>query len=176
MNKLHLGCGPVKLKGWVNVDIEGEDLDACFDLTETWPVEDSSVKFIYSEHVFEHLTPEEGSKALGEARRVLCNGGVIRTAMPDLDYLCLKYFEDWKQQQWIRECGYDHIRTKAEMLNTCFYFWGHRWIYNFEEFAIRLADTGFSDPQRLEFGKSSNKELRNLEKREDSKLVVEVSK
>ena len=177
MSKLHIGCGPIKLSGWCNVDMEGDDLDLCFDITQAWPIDDASIRYIYSEHVFEHLTPEEGQKTLRQAFRVLEDGGVIRTAMPDLDFLCSIYFEDWKKQDWILNRGYGHIKTKAEMLNTCFYFWGHKWIYNFEEFAIRLSDSGFSNsPERMEYGKSVYEELRCLETREDSKLIVEVSK
>lgn len=177
MNKLHIGCGPIKLSGWSNVDREGDGLDLCFDVTQAWPIEDGSIRFIYSEHVFEHLTPEEGQKALEQAYRVLEDGGVIRTAMPDLDFLCSIYFEDWRKQDWIQNRGYGHIKTKAEMLNTSFYFWGHKWIYNFEEFAIRLSDSGFNNsPERVEFGKSVYEELQGLETREDSKLIVEASK
>jgi predicted SAM-dependent methyltransferase len=174
--KLHVGCGTVLLPGWINADTEGEDLDVKFDITKSWPFETNSISLIYSEHVFEHLKPNEGQIAWKEALRVLKPNGVVRTAMPDLDYLCSKYFEDWKEQDWIKNRGYSHIRTKAEMLNTCFYFWNHKWLYNFEEFVLRIEETGFKNPVRMEYCKSLCPELCNLETREDSKLIVEVEK
>ena len=174
--KLHIGCGTIFMPGWINADVEGENLDVKFDLTEPWPFESNSVSHIYSEHVFEHLTPHEGQLAWKEGLRVLTPNGVMRTAMPDLDFLCSKYFEDWRDQDWIKNRGYSHIRTKAEMLNTCFYFWNHKWLYNFEEFVLRIEEIGFKNPVRMEYGKSSSTELCNLETRIDSKLIVEVEK
>ena len=86
IKKLHVGCGSILIAGWINADVEGENFDVKFDLTESWPFENNTVSYIYSEHVFEHLTPQEGQLAWVEALRVLKPNGVMRTAMPDLDF------------------------------------------------------------------------------------------
>jgi len=50
------------------------------------PFEDSSIGFIYSEHVFEHFRYDILTDLLAESLRVLKPGGVIRTVVPDADY------------------------------------------------------------------------------------------
>jgi len=98
--KLNIGSGKVKLSGWVNIDIEpGADL--VIDVRKRLPFEDCSVDFIYGEHVLEHFTFEEGEKVFREFFRCLKDGGVLRIAMPCLDYIIQKYNADWQNQDWL---------------------------------------------------------------------------
>lgn len=173
---IHVGCGNVYLDGWINIDISSERADVIHDAHQPFPYEDHSIDFIYSEHFIEHLTADEGVLFFKEMHRILKNGGVMRTATSDLGCLVFRYLYHWKEQEWITKYGYSYIKTKAEMLNTCFYEWGHKWIYNFEELERRLCLGGFNHVKRLKFGKSAIKELQNLEIRADSKLIVETKK
>lgn len=176
MLKLHVGCGEVYLHGWKNIDFDSPKADLICDLRCPLPYEDNSVDLIYNEHFIEHLTAEEGVVFLKEMHRVLKKGGIIRMATPDLDYLVFKYLFSWKKQDWIERYGYSHLKTKAEMMNASFRYWGHQWIYNFEEISRRLNEAGFAKTQRVKFRQSYHTELRNLETRKDSKLIVESIK
>lgn len=176
MPKLHIGCGEVYLPRWINIDNESSKADLRHDLTKPLPYADGSVDFIYSEHFIEHLTPEEGEFFLREARRVLQKDGVMRIATPDLDHIVFKYFFRWKNQAWITDYGYSHLKTRAEMMNVVFRHWGHRWLYNFEELERRLRSSGFQDVRREQPGRSSSTVLSGLETRKDSKLIVESVK
>lgn len=174
--KLHVGCEKVYLNNWINIDLDSPKADLIHDLRQPLPYEDNSVDLIYNEHFIEHLTAEEGVNLLKEMLRILKKGGIIRIATPDLDYLVFKYFFRWKKQEWIEKYGYSHIETKAEMMNAVFHYWGHKWIYNFEEMNRRLYQAGFEKTQRVKFCQSQHIYLRNLEKRKDSKLIVESIK
>lgn len=173
--KLNVGCGEVKLPGWVNIDIEpGADL--VIDIRKGLPFDDSSVDFIYSEHVLEHLTFEEGEKILREFYRCLKIGGVLRIAMPDLDYIIRKYNADWKNQGWLSWPEYEFIKTRGQMINISFRWWGHKYLYNEEDLRNQLIKAGFRKKMRYNRNKSNFTELCNLETRKDSKLIMEAKK
>ncbi len=97
------------------------------------PFNGNSVDFIYSEHVLEHLTFEEGEKVFREFYRCLKVGGVLRIAMPDLDYVMQKYHADWKNQDWLSWPEYEFIKTRGQMINISFRWWGHKYLYNEED-------------------------------------------
>ena len=82
--KLHLGCGPRHIDGFVHVDARPfghvdhmqaiEALD-CFA--------DGSVDLIYASHVLEHFGRHVYMSVLREWFRVLRPGGVLRLSVPD---------------------------------------------------------------------------------------------
>jgi hypothetical protein len=75
---LHFGCGPNKLeKPWNNFDRE-------VNIASLLPFGDNTAQFIYAEHVIEHVSFLEGMSFLGECKRVLEPGGVLRFAFPDV--------------------------------------------------------------------------------------------
>lgn len=176
---LHIGCGGVKLPGWVNIDISGDPriVDICWDLRQVFPIAACTCSHIYSEHVLEHFDVDEGLAMLRECHRLLAYGGVLRIAMPSLEYLIASYqSEDWGRQDWLRSPEYQFIQTRAEMLNVAFRWWGHRWLYDRAELHRRLAQAGFHDLRNVDWGESSDPSLRRLENRIDSKLIVEARK
>lgn len=170
--RVNVGCGEVKYPGWLNVDII-PTADLVHDVTQGLPWPDGSVRLIYNEHVLEHLTVEQGLAFLRECHRVLTPGGALRIATPDLDYLIAKYVSDWRDQDWLRWPEYQFIKTRPEMLNVAFRWWGHQYLYNELELGRRLAEAGVRWWRRAEFGRSFEPNLCNLETRDDSRLVME---
>lgn len=105
--KLHFGCGPRVLKGWVNIDlafepyenylkyygdefyaadVRGDEHDFyAIDITkERLPLPDNSVDVIFHEDFIEHLDQRSQMIFLAETYRVLKPGGVHRVNTPDL--------------------------------------------------------------------------------------------
>jgi predicted SAM-dependent methyltransferase len=184
--KLNLGCGEVLYPGWLNVDIAG-DADVLLDITAGLPFDDCSVDFIYSEHLVEHLPVRidaDGieskltglSAMLGEAFRVLKPGAFMRTACPDLDWLVDRYLGDWRDQEWLRLDGYDFIDSRSLMLNVAMSTGGHTYLFNFEDLEAALRGAGFAAIEQVPLNVSVYAELRGLETRADSRLVVECVK
>jgi predicted SAM-dependent methyltransferase len=176
MLKLNLGCGGVYLNGWVNIDIDSEKADLKHDLKTPLPYEDNTVDFIYCEHFLEHLPVSDGLALLCECRRVLKPGGVVRVAVPNLNYLLFRYFFFWKRQSWYKKYGYEWIGTNAEMVNICFREWGHQYLYNAKELKRRLVEAGFGKVSRQRLRKSRYPELKNIETRKESRLIIEAVK
>jgi predicted SAM-dependent methyltransferase len=177
--RVHLGCGPVRLEGWVNVDRNPrfDSVDIVWDLSHGIPVPDLSSEYVYHEHLLEHLSAEDGVAFLRECRRVLQPGGVLRVAMPSLDFVLEKVSRgDWRDQAWLAHPKRQSIRTRAEMLNKAFRGWGHQWLYDREELHRRLQEAGFEKIRDVERGESPAEALRGLETREDSLLVCEAER
>lgn len=168
--KLNVGCGKVKFPGWVNIDIEpGADL--VMDIRKGLPFDNNSVDFIYCEHVLEHFTYEEGEKVLREFERCLRRGGIVRIMMPDLDQAIKKYKSDWKNQDWLSWPEYKFVKTRRQMTNISFRWWGHKYLYNEEDLKNQLVKTGFQKIVRCEQNKSNYTELCNLETRKGSRII-----
>jgi predicted SAM-dependent methyltransferase len=179
--KLNVGCGTDYKNGWINIDNNSdhniEKLDLDWDLRNPLPFDDNSVDFIFNEHFLEHLTVEEGQGAIKDFMRVLKPDGVLRIAMPDLE-TAIKFYNDpnWKRRPFIKNFDLQFVQTRAELLNMNFRWWGHKWLYDWEELERRLRDSGCTKIKRKRLGKSQNKELRGLEIRSESLLIAEVEK
>ncbi len=176
MLMLHIGCGDVLFEGWINIDIDSANADLQYDVRKPLPYNKESVDFIHHEHFIEHLSPDEAEVFLKEMYRILKPHAIMRIATPDLDSIAKSYFWGWRKQEWIIKYGYSHIQNRAEMMNIVFRHWGHQWIYNYDELKRRLSSAGFSATRRVRFRKSKYPQLCNRENREDSKLIVEVSR
>ena len=174
--KLHVGCGQHFIDGWINSDINPK-ADLIVFLQRRIPLKDESLERIYLEHVLEHVPYETGIVFLEEARRTLRKGGVIRIAVPDLEDLIEGYYHnDWKRFDWVNWPKYSFIKTKAEMLNIAFRWWGHQHLYDREELTRALSKAGFVKFEFVERLQSEHEDLRGLETRLDSKLIVEATK
>ncbi|MFW9875000.1 MAG: methyltransferase domain-containing protein [Candidatus Thorarchaeota archaeon] len=104
--KVHFGCGPRILKGWINIDlsyepyhdymqyytekyypesIRGDQSDLyVFDVTKgSLPFQDNSVDVIFHEDFLEHLNQRGQILFLAETFRILKKGGVHRVNTPN---------------------------------------------------------------------------------------------
>lgn len=175
--KLHIGCGMLYKKGWVNIDNNSDrnikKLDINYDLRRGIPVYDNSVDYIYNEHFIEHLNYDDGLYFLQECYRVLKPGGVIRIACPDLDQIINSYLDpNWRERIWVTTNNCQEIESRCRMFSFCVTQipWGHKYVYNKEELRRRLNDAGFKNDKTYEVshGKSDYSELCNLDTRIDS--------
>lgn len=175
LDKLHVGCGNNRYAGWINADIHVKS-DLIIFLQKKLPFRDESLRRIYSEHVLEHVPYQTAVFFLKEARRTLQPGGILRIAMPDLDDLVDGYQHDWKKFDWLTWPEFSFIKTRAEMMNIAFRWWGHQHLYNKEELARALTDAGFVKIHFAGYRQSEVEDLRGLETRPDSTLIVEAVK
>lgn len=79
--KIHLCCGPVRLKGWINVDLLDFGQEVTADLSRKWDfLCDESVDHILCKDGFEHQ--ESVEHFLQEASRVLKPSGTLEIWVP----------------------------------------------------------------------------------------------
>lgn len=90
--RLHIGCGPKVLPGWINIDVvEGPHVHRWDPLD--LPLKDGSVSHILSEHAFEHFGFAEEERLFRECLRVLAPGGVLEIEVPDLEWTCRTFVD-----------------------------------------------------------------------------------
>ena len=90
--KLNLGCGQIKLDGYLNVDLYGEPDLRCDLRVFPWPWADGEIEAIYSRGCYEHLP--EFNRSMRESWRVLRPGGTITIIVPHYD----SPLEPWPEQ------------------------------------------------------------------------------
>lgn len=176
---LHLGCGTVRLDGFLGLDIDkATGCDVCVDLALGLPgFPDESVDLIHSEHLWEHLDEGPAAQLTRDCLRVLRPGARMRIATPDLDYLAQKYLWDWREQAWLyNEPWRGMVKTRGQMLNRAMRDWGHVFIFNEEDLTNLLRGAGFEGIKRYEFGVSADRRLWNREIRADSTLIMEATR
>lgn len=91
--KLHLGCGPRHIPGFVHVDAQPAPRVDIVGPVERLPMEDNSASLIYASHVLEHFGRHAYKAALREWFRVLKPGGILRLSVPDFAACAAIYYE-----------------------------------------------------------------------------------
>ena len=88
----NLGCGTRYHPAWINIDFHGDgNAVLSWDLSRGLPLPDQSCDVVYSSHVIEHFDRGGARRFLGECRRILKPGGIIRLVAPDLEGLARAY-------------------------------------------------------------------------------------
>jgi ubiquinone/menaquinone biosynthesis C-methylase UbiE len=82
-NKLNLGCGLKKMKGFVNTDKSKKiKPDIVVDIEKGFPFLDNSFEYIYSEHCLEHIEPQRWRFVLNEISRIAKDGCILELKLP----------------------------------------------------------------------------------------------
>jgi ubiquinone/menaquinone biosynthesis C-methylase UbiE len=84
---LHIGCGQVNSPGYINIDARRfPHVHVVTKKITSLPLFPSDqADLIYMCHVLEHVTRMQVRAVLGEMRRILRPGGVLRISVPDFD-------------------------------------------------------------------------------------------
>ncbi|NJL12528.1 MAG: methyltransferase domain-containing protein [Microscillaceae bacterium] len=70
--KLQIGAQSNSISDWLNVDIAPKSREVAYmDATQTFPFEENTFDFIFSEHMIEHIGFEAGAFMLKECYRTL---------------------------------------------------------------------------------------------------------
>ena len=92
--KLHLGCGQIKIEGWVNIDLDICSVaDDIADVGRLEKYNENSVDAIYACHVLEHFGRHEYLSVLQRWFSLLRSGGKLYIAVPDFEACIERYSE-----------------------------------------------------------------------------------
>lgn len=139
--QLHLGCGNRVLPGFIHVDIRPlPHLDYVHAIDELPMFGDDSVDLIYNCHVLEHFGRPHTQRPLREWFRLLKPGGILRTAVPDLE-ACFEVYRETGDLTLIHGLLYGRQDYPE---NT--HFIGFDWTYLKDQ----LERAGFTDVRRYD--------------------------
>lgn len=165
-DRLHLGAGGNLLPGWLNTDLYDSDPERnlpAVDVTQGLPFPDATFRFVFNEHLIEHITWEQGLALLREIRRVLVPGGVVRIATPDLAQLLTLTDDHW----YVADSAARHPNVRGisagHVINNFMRDWGHQFIYDRSTLRDLLDQAGFADVAERGVGESPYSELRGVE-------------
>jgi len=173
---LHLGCGPVHLDGFVNIDVAPAPLS----MNVLWglPFEDHQARCVYLSHLLEHLFfPGDVFQLLKEIHRVLMPGGLLRVVVPDMAQ-CVAAYQAGDQAFFdARRAHFPNWPTDATMLENFltyagvgsepgYLFESHKYGYDFATLTHALKHCGFSDIRLSQFNQSAEPLLRIEERSE----------
>lgn len=164
---LDLGCGLNAHKEFINMDfLWNPAVDVCWDITRGIPFAPGSLRGIFSEHCLEHFNLADAARILGECRRILSPGGIIRIVVPDAEtYLktyCSQAGGDATARFPYQEQEHFHgICSPILSVNRVFYqdrdsLSGHRFMYDFHVLGELLRHCGFTSVARRRSGEGTD--------------------
>ena len=178
--KLQLGAGEHPRDGWLNTDLHDYRLGHVYlDVRRRFPLPEESFDVVYSEHMLEHLTYEQGQRCLRECLRVLRPGGRIRIATPSLERLAALY--DGQQTRYV-EWAVETLEPETTaplpgvVINNFFRSWGHRFIYDPQTLRHALTEAGFVDVEERPVGELEQHLAEHPEFNEYETIVLEARK
>lgn len=166
--------------------VDGQTHFTQVDICRPLPFADGCVDWVYAEHLIEHVSLADGIAFLGEVRRILTPGGLLRLTTPDLARYIDGYADGGafyaKHRGRIDRTGVGPRMPgrRAFMFNQMFYLWGHRWIYDEDELRHALGQAGF-DPRAMRvcaFREGIRPDVADLDQavRADETIYVEVDR
>jgi predicted SAM-dependent methyltransferase len=111
-----LGASGIYDAGWIPTEIGVLDILKAGQWTRVFA--ENSIDAILAEHVWEHLTPEQGLVAARNCLRFLKPGGYLRAAVPD------GFHPDPTYIEWVRVGGTGAGADDHKVLYTCETFRG----------------------------------------------------
>jgi predicted SAM-dependent methyltransferase len=174
--QLHLGCGPIALEGWINIDNQPYvGIDFRWDLARGIPFRNA--RYVFAEHFIEHLSYQQGADFTRGCRAALRDDGILRLSTPNLDWV---YQVSYHPTMWSND---DEALRDCFVLNRAFRGWGHQFLYNLTTLTALLQNSGFAMVRALRYGESDTAALAGLERHEQYPddpslphvLVVEAS-
>lgn len=168
---LQIGAGTTLLEGWLSTDIRPLRREIIFlDATEPFPFENDTFDYVFSEHMIEHISYDDGLSMLQECQRVLKPSGKIRIATPNIENIVGLYsrqesefdqeYIKWAIDRFMKDTKSYH---KSFVVNNFFRGFGHQFIYDPVTLQDAMEKVGFIQVKRYTPGESDDKILCGIE-------------
>lgn len=118
--KFNMGCGSMRIPGYLGVDKNSDRADFRMDLFEFNPPKDCADE-IFASHVIEHLPQHRSPEIMEKWYKTLKPGGKLIMEQPDIEALCKDYLEkDGMEKHLDLMCIYGAIITEEARIDGTF--------------------------------------------------------
>lgn len=148
-------------------DLLSENTFVFHDLSKGSPFDPNTIDYIYSSHFFEHLFKKDAARLFSDCYRALKNGGVMRVAVPDLEYAIELYKKDGAKNMLENYFFVDDLNS---------YLARHKYMYDFVLLKEALEIAGFKNIVKCSFSVGAVPDLELLDNRPEETLFVEAYK
>ena len=173
--RLDFGCAFEKHEGWLGFDLNDHGHNLVGDVLDGLPFPDFHFDMITAHHSLQMIRFDDLQRGLGELRRVLKVGGVLRISVPDAELAVNRFSASWDQFPISDEIE----RTKpGRFLRYLLWHGDARSAFTFESLTDPLNRAGFQNVRRCQFKEtfSPHPEIVDLDTREGESLFVEAIK
>ena len=139
------------------------------DIRNGLGLSDGYADAVYCSHTLEHLSLEDLREALKQSLRILRPGGTFRFVLPDLKRIAVKYAAASGPRASIEfmEESYLGKHTRPKGLEGMLRSWignsEHLWMWDYDSLSAELAQAGFVNIRRAQFGDSQIAEFKDVE-------------
>lgn len=162
-DRLQIGCGKNVLPGWINTDMLPGRGIIHVDVRKPLPFPSGHFRYVFSEHLLEHISCNVGIRLLREIHRVLAPKGTMRIATPDFAFLVRLYLDpDTEYVEWAAQWSAIPA-TPLHTINNFVRNWGHQFIWDYPTLQATLESVGFVNVARCAVGQSNDPVLQGIE-------------
>lgn len=200
--RVNFGCGSDVVDGWLNFDnspilvlgryrllriliprnstIFHSDL-RFGNIVKGLPLKQGSVDVVYSSHVLEHLTYNEGIEALRNCFEMMKKGAVMRLVMPDFDHYIDEYNKSKDLMKFYEQTDLGYVHRPSTIFGKLIFYLKnsrHQYVWNEQQIVTALTEIGFKDIRRAYFNDSECTDFNAVERfnRWDKMLGIECTK
>ena len=200
---INLGCGLSIAPGWINIDnspnarlakypwlrwtlwklgilsdfhhsVNWASSIKIYNLKKGLPYPDSSIDYVYTSHLLEHLTLRDAQRLIKEAFRGLKPGGVIRIVVPDLTIGAREYLASLEANPNDAKAAPDFLRwlqlSRPGVRDP------HLWMYDAPSLGAMLGEAGFINITVCEYRRGRVPDSEILDNHIDDSLRLEAEK
>lgn len=182
--KLNLCCGPIRIPGYIGVDICA-DADISMDLSkEDLPFDDNSQDAVVCISGINYFTRARAQEIVCDVHRVLRPGGIVRFGVQDLESIAKRYVEK-DVEFFFQKNSEGKERFEGVTLGDKFvaWFYGYisagspcRYFYDFDSLALLFRTAGFSLVEKKQFQESRLEHIHLIDNRPDQTFFLEAVK